>query len=192
MGYRVLLTRERDDVLNAEGLDVNGNGSVEYLDELQARIDLANAVGAALLLSIHQNAFYWEDGTPGHDIGGTVTYYCGDRPFSGDSLRFAELVQSRIAEVFREQGYVAMERNVEDDLVLVSADEPGTHLILLGPKSERIARPSQMPGVLSETAFVTHRREAVMMRNPDVQARLAAAYADAIAAYFESPSTGAK
>jgi N-acetylmuramoyl-L-alanine amidase len=188
-GYEVVLTRDGDYMLNDEDEDVNGNGVVEYLDELQARVDLANDAGADLLLSIHQNAFYWEDGSSAPDIGGTVTFYCQDRPFSEASLRLAQLIQEHLVETFLSLGHVMMARNVEDDLVLMTPDEPGTHLILLGPETDRIARASQMPGVLSETVFITHAREARLIRDPVVQELVATAYADAISAYLSESTT---
>ncbi|MBN1400847.1 MAG: N-acetylmuramoyl-L-alanine amidase [Anaerolineae bacterium] len=188
-GYQVVLTRDGDYMLNEEGEDVNGNGTVEYLDELQARVDLVNAAEADLLLSIHQNAFYWEDGSLAPDIGGSVTFYCKDRPFSEASLRLAELVQEHLVETFRNLGHVMMARDVEDDLALMTPGEPGSHLVLLGPESARIARASQMPGVLSETVFITHAREARLICDPAVQDLVAVAYADAIAAYLAEGSS---
>jgi N-acetylmuramoyl-L-alanine amidase len=187
-GYQVVLTRDGDYMLNENDEDVNGNGAVEYLDELQARVDLVNAAGADILLSIHQNAFYWEDGSSAPDIGGSVTFYCKDRPFSDGSLRLAQLVQDHLVETFLGLGHVMMARNVEDDLVLMTSGEPGSHLILLGPESARIARASQMPGALSEAVFITHAQEARLIRDPAVQDRVATAYADAISAYLtETP-----
>lgn len=196
-GCRVLLTRDDDTLLNPKREDVNGDGQVDHVDECQARVDMINAAKADLLLSIHQNAFYLDTGEPAEEVGGTVTFYCADRPFSERNLRFAELIQSALIEAFRSLGHEARDRGVEEDLVLKVPDEPGSYLILLGPKTERIVRPCQVPGALSETLFLTHRREAELARDPVALDRLALAYADAISAYFaeakpltEAPTDG--
>ena len=183
-GYRTLLTRDGDYALNREGKDVNGDGQVDFLDELQARVDMINAAKADLFLSIHQNAFYYGNGEPAEDVGGTVTFYCADREFSDRNLQFAHLVQEAAIAAFRDLGYDIYDRGVDEDLVLQVPGEPGSYLVLLGPETERIVRPSQVPGVLTETLFITHRREAELARDPVVLDRIAAAYAAAIDAYF--------
>ncbi|MBC7234734.1 MAG: N-acetylmuramoyl-L-alanine amidase [Chloroflexi bacterium] len=186
-GYRVYMVRDGDYSLNEEeGRDVNDNGLVDFVDEAQARVDAVNKAGVDLLLSIHQNAFYRRDGSPAEDVGGTVTYYCADRPFSADSLRFAEQVQEKLVAALRELGHDVHDRGVQDDLVLQVPGEPGSHLILLGPQTERIVRPSEMPGVLSETLFITHRGEVALLKDGRALRRLALAYAEAIDAYFST------
>jgi len=181
-GYRVMMTRDGDYSVHEVGEDVNGDGHHEYVvDENQARIDLINEAGVDLLLSIHQNAY---EGQGAEDVGGTVTYYCGHRPFSDRSLRFAELVQRALIETFQSLGHDIRDRGAQSDLVLQTTDHPGRHIILLGPKTERIVRPCQVPGILSESLFITHRREAELARDPAALDALAKAFADAIEAYF--------
>jgi len=186
IGYRVLLTRDGDYALNAEGLDVNGDGEVNYIDEAQARVDLINENHADLLLSIHQNGFYLPDGSQDRETGGTVTFYCADRPFSADSFRFASLVQEEIVTTLTSLGYDVQDRGVMDDIVLKEEGEPGEHLILLGPKGKRIVRPCMVPGVLSETLFITCDREAALLQQDLVLDALANAYVTAVEAYFAS------
>lgn len=182
-GYRVLMTRDGDYRI-FDDQDVNGDGQVTHIDEVQARIDLANAAGADLLLSIHQNAYERADGGYVGDVGGTVVYYCADRPFGERSALLAELVHARILEAFGDLGHDVRDRGVWDDAVLQEPGEPGKHIVLLGPESERTARPSEMPGVLSETLFITHDLEAQLARDPVALDRFALAYADAIDAYW--------
>jgi len=187
-GYRVLLTRDGDYQLHKTGEDYNGDGQIEYVvDECQARVDMINEAGADLLLSIHQNAY---EGKGAGEVGGTMVYYCAHRDFSDRNLRFAELVHGALVEAFEQIGYDIRDRGVRVDVELTTSDHPGHHLILLGPQAERIVRPSQMPGALSETLFITHHREAEIARDPATLDALAAAYADAICAYFqEFPAT---
>ena len=183
-GYRTLLTRDADHRLNDAWEDVNGDGGVDVADELQARVDAINEAGADLLLSIHMNAYYAGNGTPVGDVGGVVTFYCADRPFSDESHRFANLVQQCIVAMLAGLGHDARDRGVQEDLVLQVPGEPGSYLVLLGPETERIARPSAMPGVLSEALFLTHVREGELAQDPGVQRKLAEAYARAIDEYM--------
>jgi len=178
-GYRVLLVRDGDYMLNDFEEDTNGDGVIDTADDLQARIDLVNAEGADLLLSIHQNAFYYRSGADSSGVGGVITYYCAERPFGDESLRFARLVQDSLVTTFRDVlDHDVDDRGVEVDMAL------GGHLILLGPETERTARPSEMPAVLSETLFITHWREGELARDPDALRALAEAYADAVVAYY--------
>jgi hypothetical protein len=100
-------------------------------------------------------------------------------------VRFAELVQEAVVEAFHDEGHDIHDRGVMEDLVLQEPGEPGSYLILLGPKTERIVRPCQVPGVLSEPLFITHQREAQLARDEMFLDQLAAAYADAVQRYFE-------
>lgn len=185
-GFQVVMTRDTDREVNEDEVDVSGDGEFEYtLDETQARVDLVNASGADLLLSLHHNAY---EGAPGEDtsnVGGIQTYYCADRPFGEDNYRFAELIHERLIQAIHDYGYDIHDRGLLDDAVLVTPDSPGKHLIMLGPESERIVRPSQMPGALSEPLFITHAEEGELARDPAFLAVLATAYADAIVAYVE-------
>ena len=157
-GFRVLLMRNGDYMLNDGEEDTNDDRVLDTADDLQTRIDLVNAQGADLLLSIHQNAFYYRSGADSSDVGGVITYYCADRPFGEESLRFARLVQEALVTIYRDAlGHDIDDRGVEVDGAL------GGHLILLGPETERTARPSEMPAILSETMFITHRREGVQI-----------------------------
>ena len=182
-GYRVLLTRDGDYRINSDQrLDLNEDGEVDSVDEVLARTELVNEAGADLLLSIHQNAYYGEDA---QDVAGTQTLYCADRPFSDDSYRFASLVHENLLTALRKVGYETRDRGVMCDADLKVPGAKGTYLILLGPQTERISIPSKMPGVLSETLFVTNDAEAELLQRADVLDALADAYARAVAAYFK-------
>ncbi len=185
-GFQVVMTRDTDRAVNEDEIDVTGDGEFEYtLDETQARVDLVNASGADLLLSLHQNAYMSASGESDPEVGGIQTYYCADREFAEDNYRFAVLVHEHLIEAIREYGYDIQDRGILDDAMLVTPDSPGRHLIMLGPESERIVRPSQMPGALSEPLFITHAEEGLLVREPEFLAALAVAYADAIEAFVE-------
>jgi len=186
-GFEVVMTRDDDYALNPRGEDLSGDGVVDHVDELQARLDLVNEAEADLLLSIHQNAFYWGTGEPAEDVGGTITFYCADRTFGEENLLLANLVHQEVLAAFSDLAYDINDRGVEDDKELDVPGGEGKYLILLGPKTDRSVRPSQMPGVLSEALFITHVEEAALAREPAALDRLAEAYTRAIVAYASPP-----
>ncbi|MHB1356361.1 MAG: N-acetylmuramoyl-L-alanine amidase family protein [Anaerolineae bacterium] len=182
-GIRVYLNRIGDYYLNPELLDINGDGLVDPGDEQQARVDLVNASVAELLLSLHQNASTYDDGSINPNRNGSTTYYCDARPFSDLSYRFATLVHQEVLDGLAAYGYESYDLGVLDDLE-IDDYEPKLHLILLGPQTDRIARPSNMPAALDEPLFATNVIEARMLPLAEVQDVLAQAYARAIIRYF--------
>ena len=179
-GLWPILTRSGDSAVNAAHLDLTGDGRVTNDDDLQARVDLANAAGAALLVSIHNNA---RVGDPAY--GGTEVWYCSCRPFAADSRRFAELLDADLVAAIRTAGYPVVDRGAADD---PSLRKPGGHLYLLGPRNVRIARPSRMPGALGESLYLSNPREEALLAQPAVLDAIARGYRDAIVAYFAAPT----
>ncbi|HMA37293.1 MAG TPA: N-acetylmuramoyl-L-alanine amidase [Chloroflexia bacterium] len=175
-GVAVLLTRAVDGPVNTRGVDVNGNGTIDVDDDLQARVDAANTAGAWLLVSIHNNA---DPGSPATE--GTTTYYCVERPFAAASLRLAQTLHTHLLSAIRATGYPATDRHVRDDIEL---RKPGGHLYLLGPHNKRITRPSLMPGALGETLFLSNAADAAQLARPAMIAAIAQGYADGILAYL--------
>jgi len=104
-GWQVRMTRDSD-------VDVFGpNDSAR--DELQARDDIANRLGARLFVSLHTNAFTIAS------LNGTTTYYQ-----TPDSLGFAEAVHARLASlpthddgIKRENFYVIHHANMPSVLI---------------------------------------------------------------------------
>ena len=178
-GHVAVLTRDGDYYLNdEERKDYNEDGNVDRMDQLQQRVDIINEAGADLLLTIHLNSYAGEDA---ERIGGVTTYYCAAREFSDKSLRFAELIQEHTLATLVELGYYATDRGIRTDL---EAGTPDEHLILLGPADEDCARPSQMPGALSESLFITHEEEARLLQQEEGREALARALLAAIEAYM--------
>lgn len=186
-GYRVVLARDDDtlpgltpDDLTSDGQRLTAQG---VLDDLQRRIDRANASGADLLLSIHLNAL--DDPS----VRGAETYYDSARPFAADSLRFAQLVQDDLIAALRAKGYATPDRGVLDDTTL-QADGVGplggsyNHLVMLGPAIPGKLRPSQMPGALNESLFLSNPDEASAATQPAMQDLIAGAFAKAVEDYF--------
>lgn len=181
-GYRVVLSRENDE-RPGRGQDVNGDGRLNRRDRLQAVVDLANASGADLFLSLHSNS------APDTTASGVEVYYCDEREFAGENRRLAELVQSHLLQALQEDGYQAVGRGVKDDSVLYRRRRWQGHLFVLGPArtGERWRvhpRATTMPGALGEALFVTNEAEAKLLASEEGQWTLARGYAAAVDSYF--------
>lgn len=184
-GYRVVYTREGDYYPNRDKVDLNGDGEFNDRDDLIYRNRLINQAGADLLLSLHENAWEHPDEALVRATGGTTTYYCPDRPFAEQSLRFATLVQEGVLATLARYGDETVDRGVVVDHELADATSDGVHLIILGPEDKVIKEATQMPGALCEPMFITCDAEAALMVREDVQDALAEAFADAIQTYFK-------
>src|SRR5579884_2831066 len=186
-GFTVVLSRGDDSLPGLTKADVTADGSAltpqGVLNDLQRRIDRANASGAALLLSIHFNSF--DDPS----VGGAETFYDPDRPFSAKSRHFAELVQADLIGALRAAGYSTPDRGVIDDTTL-QAEGVGPlqgsydHLVLLGPAIPGKLRPSRMPGALVEPLFLSDPAEASAATEPAMQDLIASALAKAVEDYM--------
>ncbi len=186
--YGVVLTRDDDYLLNNYvgeniGPDITGEGEVDWVDDLQMRVDLINEAKADLVLSIHLNGFDHPDKEIVRQVYGTTTYYCEARPFAEKSRRFAQIVQEYVLAFLAEAGLKTYDRGAIPDSTLAVPGEPGQHLVLLGPCEERCVRPSQMPGALSEPVFISNPMEAEFLKRPEFLEALAATYVAAIEAY---------
>jgi N-acetylmuramoyl-L-alanine amidase len=175
-GYRVLLTRTADVDVNAFHADLNGDGVVNFHDELQARIDLVNAAGAEALVSIHFN------GSADSSLRGTEVYYNPERTFGLANTRLASLLLDRLVRTLVRAGYLeTVNRGLKLD-----TDFPGDdHFYLLGASNtHRIARGSQMPGAVAEALFVSNPFDAAWLRQENTLTALALGYSEAITTYF--------
>ena len=83
-GATVVLTRTTD--VSPAG---NNYDPISIKPDLQARVDIANNLGADLFISIHNNAFT-------STSYGTETYYSSDNPQAIASKELAQIVQARL------------------------------------------------------------------------------------------------
>ena len=181
-GYRVVLSRTADVQLNDPKRDLNGDGCIDPIDEIQARIDLANSVGAAALLSIHFN------GKPGTQLSGSGTYYNAVREFSDRNKRLAELIQEAQLKTLAAFGHQARDWGAvrDDALETGSRSECATskYFALIGPAVPGRPRPSTMPGVITEIMFLTYPKEGELAARAEVRDALARAYAEALGQFL--------
>src|SRR5262249_9167113 len=150
------LTRNADQDVNRLRLDLNGDGKVDFGDDLQARIDLANDAGAEVLISMHFNGFTEPEPR------GTEVYYNPDRTFGARNQRLASLVQDGLYAALSRAGY----RDLVYRGVSTATSGPGQqHYFLLGAADAgRIARPTNMPAVIAEPLFLTNPSDAAVAR----------------------------
>jgi N-acetylmuramoyl-L-alanine amidase len=191
-GVSVALSRSDDSLPGSTPADYTPDGNAltpaGVLADLQRRIDRANASGAAVMLSIHLNAF----ADPA--VEGTETFYDSSRPFATESESFATLVQSDLIAALRAHGYDTPDRGVTDDAQLVTETLGATagynHLVLLGPAIPGQLQPSEMPSALSEPFFLSSPVEATAIQQPAMQELVATAYTQAIEQFLRDQAVG--
>jgi N-acetylmuramoyl-L-alanine amidase len=177
--FKVVLTRTTDNSPNNPPQDFNGDGKIDQVDDLQARINIANENKGELFLSLHINS-----SELGNEVDGLETWYCADRPFAAQSQKFAELIQAKSLESLSAAGYTAQNRRVGDDIALEGDEQ---HIFVLGPDTGDHTAATNMPGALAETLFISNDREAALLNDDKVQDKLAGGFAAAIKEYFANP-----
>jgi N-acetylmuramoyl-L-alanine amidase len=191
-GYRVLMTRV-DGGRAITGIDGPGQpqGFSAQRRDLQARIDIANAAGAALFVSLHSN------GLNDPSANGIETYYNSQRPFSAQSRTLAQVIQSTVISEMRRTGYSVRDRGALDDSCLRAFQGQCFPLFLLGPprvttRDETLRRggdpstlgfePGQdaiasratgMPGVLVELLFTSNWEDARLLADDTARETMA-------------------
>ncbi len=192
-GVSVVMTRETGTAVNVFGEDVNQDGRTILdseqdgnRDELQARINICNAAGADILVSLHLNGF----DTP--DVRGYEVLYTANREFGQQNLDLATVIYREIGAAYDDAGFETAARGVKDDQMDLDAEmhEFGSeqHLVLTGPavnNPDYSIVPSAMPGVFIEPVFITNQGDANFIVLPENQRLLAEAYAEGIMNYFE-------
>jgi N-acetylmuramoyl-L-alanine amidase len=174
-GIGVSTSRTVDSQVN-NNRDLTNDGRVNLTDDLQARVDAANASKADLLVAVHFNGI--DDPTK----KGTQTFYSEGRPFSDKNKALADLVQASLVRNIGAAGYQTADRGATTDSKILGQ---GSHYYLLGPESPTIKRPSEMPGIIGEALFVTSPEDAGALRQDKVVEAVARGYFEAIKAYFD-------
>jgi N-acetylmuramoyl-L-alanine amidase len=165
--YQVTVTRTRD------GL-VSGDGKVKLADDLQARVDIANASSSDIFVSIHFN------GISDPNMKGTYVFFDPDRPFADRSKALADMVDQSLTKALKEAGYATVDHGATKDTSVLGGD----HYYLLSPKTDRVPRPSQMPAIIGEGLFLTNEDDANAIRKDAIVEAIARGYTEGIKAYF--------
>ena len=199
-GYDVVMTRDTDVDVNADGKDVNKDGRTaahdpprsdrnKTLDEIQARINACNSSDADLLVSIHINGYSTEKPR------GYEAWFTRERPFGDRSAEFAILAYAHLKEQFAKIGYVLPaeeERGVlPDSTADVQREFPVfKHFVITGPAIPGVITPSAMPGAILESLFISNPGDAAVLTSMDGENAIVTAYENAIVEYFEDYPPG--
>ncbi|HZU14435.1 MAG TPA: N-acetylmuramoyl-L-alanine amidase [Chloroflexota bacterium] len=181
MGYAVNLTRTRDQAVNWPPRDLNHDGTIDQLDDYNARTLFANRHHADIFVSIHFDA---AEGAP--FIHGTHGYYCPARPFWRQSKRLAATITAALAASLTHSGYSSPDAGVQTDVAdKVPQRFPNyPWFFVLGPSWPKRITGSAMPGALIESLYLTSTSDATALKRSGTIAAIARGYAEGIRAYF--------
>jgi N-acetylmuramoyl-L-alanine amidase len=184
-GYRVIVSRTANtSVTKLSPADVI-DGTLTWQGvaaDVAARDVCANLARADILIGIYMDA-----GSPG--VGGCLTGYDADRPFSAENLRLATLLQGDVLGAMNAQNWGVPDQGVLSDTglgsTLTSSSAGYGHLLLLGPaEAGYFTTPSEMPGALIEPLYLTDPSEASIAQSAPDQQVIALAIAKAVGQYF--------
>lgn len=187
-GVRVQLTRRTDERAYVGAQDGGFNSTRR---DLQARVDLANDVGADLFVSIHSN------GSASGADRGIETYYNSQRPFADQNRVLGVTLQAALVGEMQAAGYAVLDRGAKDDACLRAFQGRCFPLFVLGPprvttRDEVVrrggdpstfgfgvgedavgSRATSMPGALVELLFISSPADAALLASEDARAALA-------------------
>jgi len=184
-GFRVVVSRTGlTSVLRLGPGDMSGHvlSVVGSHDDVAARDVCADLAHADVLVGV-----YFNSGAAYN--AGCITAYDQARPFAGDNLLLADLVQSDVLAAINAQGWQIPDGGVQPDQGLGSSLTPADvaygHLLLLGPAEKGyFSTPSTMPGALIEPLFITDPFEGSIAASSHGQQVIAAGLTRAIEQYF--------
>lgn len=196
LGFTVVMTRDTDTDVNADFGDANGDSltydywktrdpakaeRVKDVDELQARILVCDAANADLLISMHVNGFPSDPSVNGYE-----TWFSSARPFTPLNQRFAQIMFDQLGEWLPPAGYNGRARGVNDDAQanIQFSGDVFDRFVITGPAQPGQIVPSDMPGSIVETGFLSNDDDAAFLASPEGQEAIVTAYERAVAEYF--------
>lgn len=150
-GAKVILTRSDDS---------SPASNYSEIDDLQARVDLANKYNPDLFICIHNDSF------SNPDVQGTSTYYSQDNPKQQESQLLGNCIQTAVTSA-------------------VNTKNRG-----LKEAAFYVLRKTTMPAILLEAAFISNPYEEARLQNPTFQKNLAGAIFHGIYNYYKSLNNG--
>jgi N-acetylmuramoyl-L-alanine amidase len=137
-------------------------------------VDAANSSGSDIFVSVHHN------GISDPNIKGTYVFWDPDRPYADRSKSLAEIVDQSLSKALKDAGYTTVDHGATKDTSVLG----GEHYYLLSPKTDAVARPSQMPAIIGEGLFLTNDDDANAARKDTIIEAIARGYAEGIKTYF--------
>jgi len=171
-GYPVMLLRDGDYALVSP---LNRDQLTRGYNEGQARVDLANASGAAVYVHLHFNS--WTD----KNLRGTSVYYADAGPLAAQNRKLAEFLHAGLLARLRESGYNPPDLGVLDDLTI---GRSYGRLFALGGNT-RLTRGLDMPTALGEPLFLSNEQEAALLKKDSTLQAVAQGYYDGIVQYLK-------
>jgi N-acetylmuramoyl-L-alanine amidase len=147
-GAKTILTRYKD---------ISPAANYSEIEDLQARVNIANLTKADIFISIHNDA------SQKPEIQGTSTYYSEDNPQKLESVHLANSIQS------------------------AAIDTLGTTNRRLKEAPFYVLRNTTMPAILLETAFISNPYEEARLQNPTFRKNVATAIFQGIYNYYKNP-----
>lgn len=142
-GYTVVMTRETDISPNTPARDLTGDGRINVSDDLQARVNVANAAKATAFVSIHNNSSMSSAAK-----GSEAYYWSGAGPDSSGG-RLAKLIQEEVVA----------------RIGLSNRGVMGANFYVL--------RRTDMASALVEGAFLSNPTEELLLKTPSFRQKLA-------------------
>jgi N-acetylmuramoyl-L-alanine amidase len=182
-GYMVLLTRTTDRAVNEPPRDLNHDGVIDSVDELEARVLFANRNHASVYVAIHIN------GSVDPSAHGMLIYYCPAHRFWRLNLRFARLLDQSIYSDIAATGYrppnYGVATDVSDRVPQRYADYPW--FLQIGPADAKHGLvENKAVSALGETLFMTNNREESLLKKPAMIDAIAHGYAGGIEAFIRT------
>ena len=189
-GLRPVLTRRTDARAVGVSAGATPTGFSAQRVDLQGRIDMANAEGAAVFVSIHSN------GSNSGGERGLEVYYNSQRAHAPENRRLATAVYDGVTSELLATGFSITPRGVKDDSCLRLFQGRCFPLFLLGPErvtnrdeilrrggnpdallgpgqNEVVSRATQMPAALVELLFVSNPEDAAILRTEPAREAMA-------------------
>jgi N-acetylmuramoyl-L-alanine amidase len=187
MGYTVYLTRKSAQLqANYPERDLNHDGSIDQLDDYDARTLFADHHHADVFLSIH-----FDGDAEDSAMHGTHGYYCPDRPFWRSSKRLATILTGTVSHSLTASGYASPDLGIGTDVADKVPQRFANYpwFFVLGPSWKKRITGTSMPGALIESLFLTSPRDVAALHRHGTIPALARGYAQGIHAYFDGKTT---
>jgi N-acetylmuramoyl-L-alanine amidase len=173
--------------------DVDGDGNAGFeesgrirtRDELQARIDLANLVGADVLVSVHINAI--TEGDVVYEIAATETFFDDETAWGNTSGDLADALQTGVVDAIEPLATYDREDRGTDAVAfyVISREwQDGDTCETPGDTWCKPHRALQIPGALAEVGSITLRAEHDLLATDEGQDAIAAGLFEGLGAFF--------